>query len=248
MATKETSNEDEFKADAALIHWASMGLPSGLAAVQTGLKAIATTGECRGELEDWVLLGEVVNVHLGPPLCVHVRRTSMLMMDDKVQSNRWTNFDVICPVEHGRVDFTPGMMIGLLTKPVNRPTVGRAVADALVPVWNLSHFDPRLAWNATHLFAGAYEGWMRAMWWLQQANVGQSFATHTSIDWCSDVKKQTMCIPLFRMFLWIGVLKARCYCQPKKARVIETADGIQVLLQRIIQDGDYLPTLCASYS
>lgn len=30
---------------------------------------------------------------------------------------------------------------------------------------------------------------MRAMWWLQQANLGHSFATHTSVDWCSDVMR-----------------------------------------------------------
>lgn len=46
-----------------------------------------------------------------------------------------------------------------------------------------------LAWYSTHLFAGAYEGWLRAMRWLQQTNLGHSFATHTSVDWCPDVMK-----------------------------------------------------------
>ena len=86
MVTKEMSKEDWVKAEEALTQWATMGFPSTLAAaVQSALKAIATTGECRGELEDWVPFGEVVNVHHGPSLCVHVRRTSMLMKKDEVE-------------------------------------------------------------------------------------------------------------------------------------------------------------------
>lgn len=63
------------------------------------------------------------------------------------------------------------------------------IADDTVPIWNISTFERCLAWNVTHLFSGAYEGWLRAMWWLQQANIGLSFATHTSVDWCPDVMK-----------------------------------------------------------
>ena len=133
-------------------------------------------------------VGEVIE-HVGhDPLKVQVRRTSMLLKDEVVQ-NEWSCFDLLCPVQHCRVDLSVGMRIGVYVKPCQRLQVGQVYADASVPLWNLPQHDLHLAWNASHLFAGAYEGWLRAMWWLQQTNLGYSFASHTSVDWCPEVMK-----------------------------------------------------------
>ena len=79
------------------------------------------------------------------------------------------------------------MWVGALMKPHQRKANCEILADESMPLWNVSHYDSHFAWNVTHLFAGAYEGWLRAMWWLQQANLGHSFAMHTSVDWCPEV-------------------------------------------------------------
>ena len=109
------------------------------------------------------------------------------MNDPESQKGSWDTWDLVCPVTHDRVDFTVGMQIGILTKPFDRQALGKIVASECVPVWNLSSFHQDFPWNVSHLFSGAYEGWLRAMWWLQQANLGHSFATHTSVD-CSALK------------------------------------------------------------
>ena len=168
-----------------------MGLPDPLASsARDALWAIATTGAPKDDGEDWTLFGEVLGHSTGPPFCVSLRRVSLLMTSDAMPSGaQWEHFDLICPVEHKRVDFAPGMLIGIHTKSVNRSEPCKVVADESVPVWNISSFDRCLAWNVTHLFAGAYEGWLRSMWWAQQANLGLSFATHTSADWCPEVMK-----------------------------------------------------------
>ena len=190
MGTKDMGSKHGLHVDGALIHWATASLPSSLAvSVQDALKAIAATGACEDDLAEWILFGEVVRVHCGPPKCVQVRRTSMLFQDDVLANDGWKQFEVCCQADHARVDFTPGMFLGLLTKPSHRPTVGKVTADEHVLIWNISMLDLNLAWNVSHLFSGAYEGWLRSMCWLQQANVGQAFATHTSIDWCPDVMK-----------------------------------------------------------
>ena len=134
-------------------------------------------------------------VHAGPPFTVRLRRTSMLMTDKESFGGSWADLDLVCPVVYSRVDFSPGMCIGILCKPADRQIAGKIMAGELVPVWNVSYFDKDLAWNVMHLFAGAYEGWLRAMWWLQQANLGHSFATHTSIDGCPTVMKMTLSPP-----------------------------------------------------
>ena len=125
----------------------------------------------------------------GPPPCVSLRRAALLTSEEVHQDDQWGTFDVALPVEHKRVDFTPGMILGVYTKPANRAAPCKVVADDSVPIWNISSFDRCLAWNVTHLFAGAYEGWLRAMWWLQQAIVGVCFATHTSVDWSLEAMK-----------------------------------------------------------
>ena len=190
MDTKEMGSTHELRADGALMNWATASLPSSLAvSVQDALKAIAATGVCNDGLAEWVLFGEVVQVRCGPPKSVHVRRTSMLLNDDLMANDGWKQFEVCCQADHARVDFTPGMFLGLLTKPSHRPVVGTVIADEQAVIWNISMLDLNLAWNVSHLFSGAYEGWLRSMSWLQQANVGQAFASHTSIDWCPAVMK-----------------------------------------------------------
>ena len=171
------------------IDWATMGMADSLgASVREALLAIATTGECKAAGEAWILFGEVTEVLSPNPLHVQVHRTSMLLNDEGV-GDMWPHFDLICPIKHDRVDLSVGMRIGVHVQPHHRLQTGKIIADATVPLWNLPQFDKHLAWNVSHLFAGAYEGWLRAMWWLQQANLGYSFATHTSVDWCPEVMK-----------------------------------------------------------
>ena len=190
MATKGMCSTNETLAEGTMINWAIASLPSSLAtSVQEALMAIAATGGCDPCVEDWVFFGEVVHVLGGPPQCVHVRRTSMLFQDDKLAKDGWENFEICCQADHSRVDFTPGMFLGILTKPSHRSRVGKMIADEQVLIWNISMLGLNVAWNASHLFSGAYEGWLRSMSWLQQANVGQAFASHTSIDWCPEVMR-----------------------------------------------------------
>ena len=186
MDSKANEVHAESLAARGLIDWAIMGLPFTLAeTVCTALVSIATTGGCRNVDQDWVLFGEVVEVSDGPPFSAQLRRVSLLSSQGDQVGEQWANFDIICPVTvHRRVDFTPGMLLGMYTKPSNRQSHNKVAADTTVPIWNISSFDRCLAWNATHLFAGAYEGWLRAMWWVQQANLTLAFATHTSVDWC----------------------------------------------------------------
>ena len=184
MAMK--SNEGSRSKDA-FLDWATVGLVDSLrASVRDALHSIATTGECKRDDEEWVLFGEVTELVGNDPLRVQVRRTSMLL-NDEVTENEWSRFDLLCPMKHHRVDLSAGMWVGMLVKPCHRLQAGQILADASVPLWNLPQHDKHLAWNASHLFSGAYEGWLRAMWWLQQANLGYSFATHTSVDWSADV-------------------------------------------------------------
>ena len=189
MVTMETKSGDGLHAQDSFIQWATSGMPSSLGhSARSALQAIAMTGECIGGNEDWVLFGEVTDVVARDPLHVQVRQTSMLMNDDRLD-DVWARFDIVCPVNHSRVDLTPGMWIGIFVRPTQRSVVGRIYADSSAPLWNLSQHNGDLAWNVAHLFAGAYEGWLRAMWWLQQGNFGYSFATHTSVDWCPDVMR-----------------------------------------------------------
>lgn len=89
MATKETSQEARVKADEALMNWATMGMPSLLAdTVCRALRSIATSGECRGGMDDWILFGEVVDSTGGPPLRIDVKRTSMLTVCRRLQNMR----------------------------------------------------------------------------------------------------------------------------------------------------------------
>ena len=60
----------------------------------------------------------------------------------------WADIDLVRPVAHTRVDFTPGMWVGCLSKPANRPVGGVVHADAPIAVWNVSLFERHLAWNA----------------------------------------------------------------------------------------------------
>ena len=171
------------------VDWATMGMAGSLAvSVREALHAIASTGECKAADATWTLFGEVTEVLNQDPLQVHVRRASMLMNEEDV-GDVWPSFDLICPVKHERVDLSVGMKIGVQVQPCHRQHDGKIIADASVPLWNVSSFDKHLAWNVSHLFAGAYEGWLRAMWWLQQANQGFSVSTHTCVDWCPEVMK-----------------------------------------------------------
>ena len=166
---------------------------SGLAAplgasVRDALHAIAATGDVCAQDDHWVLFGEVTELVSTDPLHVQVRRMSMLLQDVIVR-DEWSQFDLHCPDLHQRVDLTEGMLIGVYVKACHRPQAGRICADHSVPIWNISQLDRHMPWNASHLFAGAYEGWLRAMWWLQQMNLGFSFASHTCVDWSQDVMK-----------------------------------------------------------
>lgn len=60
-----------------IIQWATASMPSALAStVRSALQGIATTGECRHDDADWIVFGEVVDSHAGPPLQVNLKRTS----------------------------------------------------------------------------------------------------------------------------------------------------------------------------
>ena len=125
-----------------LIEWSVVGMPVTLAETVTkALHGIASCGECRLASDDWVLFGEVMDVHTGPPFCAHVRRTSMLMQPLDVEAVRWPTFDILCPVRHRRVDFSPGMWIGIVVKPGNRLDGDRILADAKVTVWNVPSYN-----------------------------------------------------------------------------------------------------------
>lgn len=110
-------------------------------------------------------------------------------MSPVAEHEEWATFQLVCPAVHERVDFTSGMWVGALVKPHQRLANCQVMADDTMPLWNISRFDKHFAWNVSHLFSGAFEGWLRAMWWLQQANLGHSFATHTSVDWCPEMMK-----------------------------------------------------------
>ena len=169
------------------VGWATAGLAEPLgASVRDALHAIAATGDVCPHADRWVLFGEVTELVCPDPLHVQICRKSMLLQDVIVR-DEWSQFDLMCSGSHQRVDFTEGMWIGVYVKSSQCTQAGRIQADESVPIWNLPQLDKHLAWNASHLFAGAYEGWLRAMWWLQQANLGYSFATHTSVDWSADV-------------------------------------------------------------
>ena len=161
MEKMESGQEHGTIAVESLLQWATFGMPSSLAStVSAALKSIATTGLCRSNEEDWALFGEVCDVQHEPTMCVHLRRTSMLLADEVIQAGLWETFDILCPVTHTRVDFSPGMLVGVLATPANRLSDHRILADAAVPVWNISKHDRSLAWQVSHLFAGAYEGWL----------------------------------------------------------------------------------------
>ena len=190
MDTKDIMTDTRTNAARCLIEWAVVGLPSTLASsVSAKLTAIAHTGLPRADDMEWVLFGEVVGACAGPPPTVHLRRLPMLVNDPESQKGNWDTWDLVCPTSHDRVDFSIGMQIGILAKPFDRQALGKVVASEDVPIWNVPSFHQDLPWNVSHLFSGAYEGWLRAMWWLQQANLGHSFATHTSVDWCPQVMK-----------------------------------------------------------
>lgn len=69
----------------------------------------------------------------------------------------------------------------------HRPSTGKVCVDQTVPLWNLPQYHKDMPWNVAHLFSRAYEGWLRAMSWLQDANQGLGFATDVSDDWNSQV-------------------------------------------------------------
>ena len=190
MQTKVMKSATRLTAESSLIDWATAGLPSTLAdSVGATLMTIARAGTPREDDKEWVLFGEVVGTCDGPPFTAHLHRLPLLVPDQERTDGTWDNWDLVCPIAHTRVDFNVGMQIGVLSKPSDHQVFGKIMAGESVPVWNLSSFDKDLSWNVSHLFSGAYEGWLRAMWWLQQANLGHSFATHTSVDWCPMVMK-----------------------------------------------------------
>ena len=151
------------KSACAMMDWATMGMPATLAAsVQGALHAIVTTSRSRGASDEWVLFGEVTNVLDGSPLQVQVRHTNVMFKDHEVVDDPWAQSMRVCPVMHCGVDLTPSVRVGILTKPSDRCDVGKIVADAALPIWNISTFDKHLPWHVTHLFSGAYEDWLRA--------------------------------------------------------------------------------------
>ena len=205
MVTMEDEHKFGQVAVESLIDWAVVGMPVTLAeTVTAALRGIATLGECRQVHEEWVLFGEVLDMQLGPPTRVRIQRTSMLMKDLDATKVSWSTFDLVCTVKHCRVDFTPGMWIGLVAKPGNRLDNECIMADDKVLIWNISSYNEAFAWQASHLFSGAYEGWLRAMWWLQNARIGLVFSSHTSVDWNHDVmqtwsanhRKDFLCCPI----------------------------------------------------
>ena len=48
---------------------------------------------------------------------------------------------------------------------------------------------PDLAWEAVHLFAGAFHGWSQALRWISKQNQPFELAREVSIDWDEDVMK-----------------------------------------------------------
>ena len=153
MDTKDNKIPGEQKAVRGMIDWAIMGLPSTLAeTVNTALVSITTTGDCRNADQDWALFGEVVEVRDGPPFCAQLRRVSLLSPKADHVGAQWAKFDLVCPTGHNRVDFSPGMLLGVYTKPANRQGINKAVADAsgiflpltgvlrgMLPIFSLEH-------------------------------------------------------------------------------------------------------------
>ena len=190
METKEMKRTVGENAVEGLIQWSTVGMPSTLAlTVAQALRGIAQTGVCGRADDEWVLFGEVLEMLPGSPSRTKVRRTSMLLQKDECLDHSWPTFDLLCTAEHCKVDLSPGMWIGLVVKPHQRHDDACIVAVENVPVWNLPAYHSSLAWQVSHLFCGAYEGWLRAMWWLQNANLGFAFASHVSVDWCPEVMK-----------------------------------------------------------
>ena len=190
MAIEDTMRKTGLNAVDALIQWSTVGMPSMLAdTVASALRGIARTGECGGEDADWVLFGEVMDEVPGMPPRTRVRRTSMLMRDDGLIDHGWATFELLCTVKHCKVDLSPGMWVGLLVPPRCRQEGACVLLDESAIVWNIPIYTSSLAWQVSHLFCGAYEGWLRAMWWLQNANLGFAFASHVSVDWCPEVMK-----------------------------------------------------------
>lgn len=114
-----------------------MGMADSLGrTVKEALAAIAATGEIADCQDDWILFGEVTGLVAADPLCVQVRRTSMLMSSE-VFEDEWAHFDLTCPVMHSRVDLSVGMWIGAFAKPCHRVAPGKIWADATLPLWNL---------------------------------------------------------------------------------------------------------------
>lgn len=56
-------------------------------------------------------------------------------------------------------------------------------ASENVSLWNLPRFNSNGTWNAGQLFAGAFEGWDRAMRWINQSKLGPTFANVVSVDY-----------------------------------------------------------------
>ena len=113
-----------------------------------------------------------------------VRRTNMLMscvapVDD------WSTFELTCDVMQPKVDLAVGAWVGVQVNVVHCPSSGKLRVDQPVLLWNLPPPYRNMTWNVAHPLLGAYELWLRFMWWLQGANQGQSFATHVSVNWSS---------------------------------------------------------------
>ena len=144
MENKELMREDGSWSKAGFVDWATMGMPETLGpTIRGALMAIAATGECCGEDEEWILFGKVTDGLDRSPPSVMVRRTNMMMNFVDPVDDRST-FELSCEVEHPKVDLAAGARVGVQV-------------DALF-LWNLPLHHRGMPWNVTHLFSGAYEG------------------------------------------------------------------------------------------
>ena len=160
--------------------------------VRQALQAIAATGECLDGSSDWTLFGAVGEELHDSPRTVMVHRTNMLL--DKVDiGDEWSTFELVCDVVHTKVDLAVGAWIGVHVDALHHTSNGKIRVDQTVPLWNLPQYHKDMPWNVAHLFSGAYEGWLRAMFWLQGSNQSRSFATHVSVDWNVQVMNTWKC-------------------------------------------------------
>ena len=152
MENKELMREDGSWSKAGFVDWATMGMPETLGpTIRGALMAIAATGECCGEDEEWILFGKVTDGLDRSPPSVMVRRTNMMMNFVDPVDDRST-FELSCEVEHPKVDLAAGAWVGVQVDALRRPSPGELRVDQTLLQWNLPLHHRGMPWNVTHLF------------------------------------------------------------------------------------------------